>query len=153
MPILHLAQLNVARPRAAMDDEQMAEFAAALNPINSLADSAPGFVWRLTDEGSNDATATRVYGGEIMVNLSVWESRQALWNFVYKSPHFEYLQRRREWFHRMADAYHVLWWVPTGQLPTVKEATGRLDLLRAKGPTADAFTFRQFFEPKSLAAR
>ena len=79
----HLAQLNVARPRASMDDLQMADFKAALEPINRLAEAAQGFVWRLTDGFGGDATTIRIAGGELMVNLSVWESRDALWNFAY----------------------------------------------------------------------
>lgn len=141
---MHLAQLNVARPRAPMDDPRMADFKAALEPVNALADEAPGFVWRLTDGFGGDATTIRIADGEIMVNLSVWESRDALWNFAYRSPHMDFLRRRREWFSQMAGAYQVLWWVPAGHRPTVTEAEGRLEVLRRQGPGPEAFTFRQF---------
>jgi hypothetical protein len=146
MTDLHLAQLNVARPRAEMDDPQMAEFKAALDPINGLAEAAQGFVWRLTDGFGADATSIRLGNGELMVNLSVWDSRDALWNFAYRSPHMDYLRRRREWFHQLAEAYQVLWWVPAGHLPTVAEAAGRLEALRSQGPSPAAFTFRNFCE-------
>jgi hypothetical protein len=141
----HLAQLNVARPRAAMDDLQMADFKAALDPVNRLAEAAEGFVWRLTDGFGEDATTVRIAGGEIMVNLSVWESRDALWNFAYRSPHMDYLRRRREWFHQMAEPYQVLWWVPAGHRPTVAEAEDRLEAVRSQGPGPAAFTFRHFY--------
>ena len=55
------------------------------------------------------------------------------------------MRRRREWFERMAQAYFVLWWVPAGHRPTIPEAIARLELLRARGPTPDAFTFRDPF--------
>ena len=146
----HLAQLNVARPRAAMDDLQMADFKAALEPVNRLAEAAQGFVWRLTDGFGGDATTIRIAGGEIMVNLSVWESRDALWNFAYRSPHMDYLRRRREWFHQMAEPYQVLWWVPVGHRPTVAEAEDRLEAVRSQGPGPAAFTFRHFYPMEIL---
>jgi hypothetical protein len=153
MTDLHLAQLNVARPRAAMDDPQMAEFKAALEPVNALADTAPGFVWRLTDGFGGDATTIRIADGDIMVNLSVWESRDALWNFAYRSPHMDYLRRRREWFQRMAESYQVLWWVPAGHRPTVAEAEDRLKTVRSDGPGPAAFTFRDFYPPEVLTSK
>ncbi len=44
-------------------------------------------------------------------------------------------------------AFLVLWWVPRGHRPTIEEAKARLEMLRAKGPAAEAFTFRQAFPP------
>lgn len=152
MTDMHLAQLNVARPLASMDDLQMAEFKAALEPVNRLADAAQGFVWRLKDGFGADATAIRIADGQIMVNLSVWESRDALWNFAYCSPHMDYLRRRREWFHRMAEPYQVLWWVQIGHRPTVAEAEDRLAAVRSQGPGPDAFTFRHFYPMEALPA-
>jgi Domain of unknown function (DUF3291) len=141
----HLAQVNLATLRAPLDSPQLAGFVAQLEPINALADHSPGFVWRLQTE-DGDATAIRPFGDErIMVNLTVWESLAALRNFVYASRHLDVVRRRREWFHRMADPYQALWWVPAGTIPTVAEAKRRLDLLRRRGPNADAFTFRAPF--------
>ena len=54
------------------------------------------------------------------------------------------MRRRREWFDRIK-VFMALWWVPAGHLPTVAEAEERLEHLRAHGPTAHAFTFRQRF--------
>ncbi len=68
-----IAQLNVAIPRRPLDSPALAEFVAALAPVNALADAAPGFVWRLADE-SGDATSIRAFGDErLIVNMSVWE--------------------------------------------------------------------------------
>ena len=149
----HLAQVNVATVRAPLDSPQLAGFVAALEPINALADHSPGFVWRLQTE-DGDATAIRPFGDQrIMVNLSVWESLEALRAFVYASRHLDVMRRRREWFHHMADAYLALWWVPAGTIPTVAEARDRLELLAGKGPTADAFTFRAPFPEPADATR
>jgi len=142
----HLAQLNIGRLRAPTDDPSLAEFMVGLDPINALADATPGFVWRLQTEDGN-ATAIRPYeGDELMaINLSVWESMEALAGFVYRSDHAAFLRRRSQWFERLAEAYVVLWWIPAGTIPTVDEALARLERLRTSGPTPEAFTFRQPF--------
>ncbi len=142
----HLAQLNIARPRGPLDGPEMADFMARLEDINALADRSPGFVWRLVDDTGADATALRPYGPDVMVNVSVWESIEALYEFTYRSGHLDLVRRRRDFFdHDGLPEYAVLWWVPAGSLPTLDEARKRLDLLAERGPTADAFTFRARF--------
>jgi Domain of unknown function (DUF3291) len=147
MAAYHVAQCNIGRVLAPVDSPQLAGFAAALEPINRMADRAPGFVWRLQTE-AGDATAIRAFEDDmLLLNMSVWESIEALAEFTYRTPHRDVMRRRREWFERLADAYLVLWWVPTGTLPTVVEARERLEALRRDGPTPDAFTFRSPFPP------
>jgi hypothetical protein len=147
MSAYELAQLNIGVIRGPMDSPLMAEFAANLARINALADAAPGFVWRLQTE-AGDATAIRPFENENqLLNMSVWQDLEQLRQFVYRSSHAEFLRRRREWFERLTDAYLVLWWVPRGHRPTVAEAIARLETLRARGPTAEAFTFRATFPP------
>jgi hypothetical protein len=139
----HLAQVNIALPLAPIESDQLAEFVAALDPINALADQASGFVWRLQTE-AGDATAVKGFGDErLIVNLSVWESLEALSEFVFHSAHVDVMRRRREWFERMASSYAALWWVPYGHRPAVTEAEDRLEHLRREGPTERAFTFRE----------
>ncbi|MFF9765174.1 DUF3291 domain-containing protein [Streptomyces sp. NPDC014636] len=137
----HLAQFNVAALRHPLDDPRMAPFVEMLDPVNAAADGTPGFVWRLVEEGEADATGLRPAGENVIVNLSVWETRQALWDFTYRSGHLEAMRRRRDWFERHVEAHLVLWWVPAGHLPTVGEAMERLADLRANGPSRRAFTF------------
>ena len=138
---MHLAQVNIALPSEPLDSPLLAEFVAALEPVNALADRSPGFVWRLQTE-DGDATGIRAFGDDrLIVNMSVWESLEALRAFVYSGEHLAVMRRRREWFARM-DAFLALWWVPLGHIPTVAEAEERLDHLRAHGPTSAAFTFR-----------
>ena len=140
-----LAQANVAHMLAPLDDPIMAGFRAQLPQINALADASPGFVWRLQSE-DGDATAIRAFEDpRILFNMSVWESLESLHAYVYKSGHVAPLRARRQWFRLPAEAHLVLWWVPAGPLPSVTEALERLALLRANGPTAAAFTFRQPF--------
>jgi heme-degrading monooxygenase HmoA len=143
---MHLAHFNVALGKTTVEAPEMAEFMANLDRINALADGAPGFVWRLQDVDGN-ATSIRPYDDERMIiTLSVWESIEALWSFVYQGGHLEVMGRRREWFVRLPTAYVVLWWVPEGRIPTVEEAMARLEHLEAHGPTAEAFTFKHRFD-------
>ena len=116
-----------------------------LEPINALADGSPGFVWRLQSE-TGDATGIRAFDDDrIIVNLSVWETIEALGRFVFASRHNEVLRRRRDWFEQMAEAHLALWWIPAGTTPTVEEAERRLATLRERGPSSDAFTLREPF--------
>jgi hypothetical protein len=144
----HLAQFNIGRFKTPLDHPEMAEFVALLDPVNALADTAPGFVWRYTTEGANDAIALRPYAGDdqIAINMSVWRSREELWEFVYRSGHLDAVRRRHEWFDVLGEIFQVLWWIPAGHLPTVEEGMERLALLRTLGPTPRAFTFRSPFE-------
>lgn len=144
MSVHHLAQLNIAAMKAPLESAEMADFVANLERINTLAEAAPGFVWRLQDE-AGDATAIRPFGDEVLVNMSVWQDVQSLSDYVYKSAHTEMLKRRREWFGRIEQAHQVLWWVPSGHRPDVAEAAERLAHLREHGATAHAFTFRHAF--------
>ena len=136
--------MNIALPLEPVDAPLLAEFVAALDPINVLADAAPGFVWRLQTADGN-ATAIRAFEDERMiVNMSVWETVEDLAGFVYRSGHVAVMRRRREWFERLA--FHMaLWWVPAGHTPTLPEAKERLAHLREHGPTPYAFTFKARF--------
>jgi heme-degrading monooxygenase HmoA len=140
----HLAQLNIARLRAPIDSPVLADFVARLAEINGLGERSPGYVWRLQDE-SGDATAFRPFEPDVAVNLTVWESVEALRAFVYRSAHLEPMRRRRDWFLPFDGPYLVLWWIPAGTLPTLEEAGERLALLRRIGPSAGAFTLREPF--------
>lgn len=143
----HLAQVNVGILQAPLDSPQVAGFVEMLAPINALADGAPGFVWRLQTE-DGDATAIRPFEDDrIMVNLSVWASLEALGEFAFASAHLDVLRRRREWFEKMTEAHLALWWIPAGTIPTVGEARRRLEVLRERGPSPEAFTIREPFAP------
>jgi hypothetical protein len=142
-----IAQLNLARPLEPMNSALLAGFVELLVPVNALADAAPGFRWRLQTE-DGDATALRGFGDdELIVNMSTWQSLDALTGFVFESFHAEVMRRRREWFARIREPFTVLWWVPAGHRPDLKEAEERLTSLRTLGPTARAFTFRHQVSP------
>ena len=148
----HLAQANVARVRAPIDSPELAEFVALLEPINAIADTSPGFVWRLqSDEG--DATSISVFDDdELLVNMSVWSTVEALRTFVFQTRHLDVFKRRAEWFHVHVEAHLALWWIPAGGIPSVGDAEERVSHVRAHGPTPYAFTFTSVFEPTGAPA-
>jgi hypothetical protein len=144
---MHLAQLNIGRLRAPLDDPRIDGFRTGLARVNLLAEASPGFVWRLQDEGG-DATGIKVFDDDLeIINLTVWESVEALADFTYRSGHVELLRRRREFFEAPSQPILCLWWIPEGTIPTPAEAIARLEHLRAHGPTPTAFTFRHRFDP------
>lgn len=145
-----MAQLNVGRLRAPIDDPMIDDFRSNLAPINALAEASPGFVWRLHDE-SGDATGIHAFDDELeILNLTVWESIDALADFTYRTGHVEFLRRRREFFEAPTVPILCLWWIPEGTIPSVDEAIARLAHLRGHGPTPTAFTFRHRFEPDDV---
>jgi hypothetical protein len=149
-----LAQVNIALAREPLDAPLLADFMAALDPVNARAERASGFVWRMQSE-AGDATAIRGFGDDpqLIINLTVWESLQALRDFVYRDPrHLAVMRRRCEWFVRL-ELHTALWWVPFGDRPTVAAAEERLGHLRAHGPTSTAFTFRHYFDSPATAVQ
>ena len=143
----HVAQVNIARMKAPLDDDLMAGFVARLDEINALADRSSGFVWRLQTTAGN-ATYLRPYDEDrILFNMSVWETVEALQQYVYRTAHAELLRQRRDWFERFESASVALWWVPAGRTPGIDEAKKRLAYLDAHGPTQFAFTFKTIVSP------
>ena len=149
----HLAQANIGRAVAPMDDPAMADFMAQLDTINALADRSPGFVWRL-QSGSGNATDIAVTEDPLVIlNMSVWQSADALFDYVYRTAHTPVMARRRQWFEKPTKPHLVLWWVQAGHRPSVAEALERLEMLAECGPTPDAFTFKQRFPaPEPVSA-
>lgn len=138
-----LAQVNIAEPLAPLTDPQLAYFVENLDRINTLAESSPGFIWRLKDDDINDATTFVLssFPGAI-VNMSVWDSADALKTFVYETAHLEFLQRKKEWFHKMSVVHQALWFVEADHRPTLEEADARLVHLHKHGETDHAFNFK-----------
>jgi hypothetical protein len=141
----HLAQINIARLIAPLDDPRIAGFVSQLEPINAVADRAPGFVWRLKSESGNATDI--VYNDDpfVIVNMSVWESIESLREYAYKSDHRKVFQDRAKWFEKMDKPNYCLWWVPVGHVPTVAEGRERLEHYQIHGATPYSFWFSQRF--------
>jgi hypothetical protein len=85
---MHLAQYNVARFKGDKNGPGMADFHANLDRINALGDRMPGFVWRLKSAEGDNAPVLVVPGAEnVAANLTVWESVEALENYVWNTVH------------------------------------------------------------------
>jgi hypothetical protein len=140
-----LAQFNVARAVDALDSPALAGFMAELKRVNELADVAAGFVWRYEGSSADAPAASADDDPRLLLNLSVWRSVEALYDYTYRGDHAKQIGRRREWFEPTREAQLVLWWVPIGHRPTLAEGKARLQQLRAHGPTPEAFTFKQRF--------
>jgi uncharacterized protein DUF3291 len=144
----NIAQVNIGRIRVELTDPVMAGFVNRLDEINALADSSPGFVWRLAGT-ENNATYLRPFEDSWMIlNMSAWKSVEDLRRFVYETSHRELLKQRHDWFEKLTDVYAALWWVPAGHIPSVDEAKQRLEHLRTHGPSQFAFTFKTMVQPE-----
>ena len=149
----HLAQVNIAIAKYSYEDPRFAGFVDNLDRIYAMAESTPGFIWRHVSV-NNDAEAKAVFSEpELIFNMSLWDSKEALSDFVYKSDHVNILRQRAEWFVPQNRPIMALWWQQAGTIPAILEARHRLDLLAQSGPTEDAFTFGNFFDaPEKEAA-
>lgn len=110
----NLAQVNIARMNADLDDPIMSGFVQRLEEINALADGSKGFVWRLQTE-AGDATYLRPFDDQrILFNMSVWETLEDLKGYVYASKHIELLKSKANWFKKLGEAHLALWWIRKG---------------------------------------
>jgi hypothetical protein len=136
---------------APLDDPLLAGFVTRLEDINALADSSPGFVWRLAT-ATGDATWLRPCDDDrILFNLSVWESQEQLRDFIYRSVHVEVMRQRKSWFERFDGMYYALWWVAAGHVPSIEEAKERLEYRRIHGASARAFSFANLYPAPDAA--
>ncbi len=149
----HIAHANIGKLLAPIDDPKIDDFKNNLELINKLADESKGFVWRLKDEESDDATAIQAFNApNIVVNLSVWETIDDWYQYTYHSHHTDFFRRRAEWFHKMDKSSMVLWWVEAGTLPPTEDIPKKLAMLNEHGPTPLAFTFKQQFSIEEMLA-
>jgi hypothetical protein len=141
---MHLAELNIGKFRYPTTDPRMAGFMDNLDRVNALAERSPGFVWRLKGD-NNNATDFRV-GDDYAVNMSVWETPEALENYVFKTVHVQFYKNRADWFDLMEKPHMVFWWVPEGHQPSLQEAMDRLDMYEKNGATEQAFGWAEVID-------
>lgn len=137
----HLAQVNIAKRLAPMDDPIMQDFVDNIDKMNSIADQSNGFIWRLKDEDKDEAAAI-FKDDSLLINMSVWKNQESLFNYTYRSNHIEVFKRKKEWFSKVKMAHMAFWYVPKGYIPTFNDAKTRLDYLNTHGETPFAFTFK-----------
>ncbi len=149
MPSYHLAQANIAVSLYPFDAPEMAGFFSRIDEINAIADTHPGFVWRIPDEDAEEQAQAAFGRDQLVYNLTLWDSAESLGSFVYRSDHMDVMRQRSSWFESSEKSPFVLWWVPAGHLPTVDESRERFELLWHNGPGPDAFTFGERFAAPS----
>ena len=162
----YLATFNVGLLKAPIDHVSNIEFRNALDPINAIASSSPGFIWYHDNDSFNNqnqfSEKNVILTGVpeldenplLMPQLSLWKDYDSLKHFVFKSGHFQYLRRRKEWFvmdnnnnnnnnnNSYANALVVLWNYSSTKekpYPTLIDAFDRLRYLRDNGDTEHAF--------------
>ena len=138
----HLVQLNIATLQHPLDDARIADFVNALPMVNEAGEQSPGYVWRLQSDGGN-ATDIKVFDDPlVIVNLTVWESLEALKAFASRGIHRDFFRRRAEWFVP-GSTRTALWWTPAGALPTTDDAKRRLEFIDVFGGSPYAFAMGQ----------
>ena len=138
----HLAQLNVGRLKAPTDDPRVAGFMNALDRVNGIGKRSPGFVWMMEGSGEPGRGNTEAkIGGDpqFIANLTVWESVEALEQFVWKTVHRQFYAHRAAWFEVLSGMHFAMWWIEVGYRPTLDEALDRLAHLETHGDTDHAF--------------
>lgn len=139
----HVAHVNVASLKYPADDPRVKPFFDGVPEMNALAERSSGFVWRL-DDAEEEARAPEIFDEpNLLVALSVWESVEALEQFVYRSAHGGFVRQRTDWFKPRNGANKALWWIQAGQRPTLVEASHRLEWLTLNGPGDVAFGFSE----------
>ncbi|MEL7545393.1 MAG: DUF3291 domain-containing protein [Pseudomonadota bacterium] len=140
---MHLAQLNIGELLYPADDPRMEGFTGRIETINALADRSPGFVWRMVDGSELDgALDLRMPGSkDMLLNMSVWDSLESLYHFVYKTAHAKLIRDRADWFVPLNQQIMVLWWIEEGHIPSPEEAAAKLEMLERMGPSPSAFSF------------
>ncbi|WP_136480967.1 DUF3291 domain-containing protein [Cognatitamlana onchidii] len=143
----HLAQVNIAKRKASLDDPIMVDFVNNVNKINGIADQSDGFIWRMKDE-DKDLGIEIFHDDSIIINISVWKDLGSLFNYTYKSGHIDVFKRKKEWFINTKKAHMAFWYVPAGYRPNFQDAKNRLDYLDEHGESPYAFSFKSKFSPE-----
>jgi hypothetical protein len=147
MSTFHLAQVNIAKRLAPMEDPIMQDFINNVERINAIADKSDGFKWRMQDE-DKDLAVDIFKDNSLLINISVWANLDALFKYTYDSGHIEVFKRKKEWFSKMKMMHMAFWYVPQGYKPTFEDAKDRLDYLNIHGDTPYAFSFKSKFTPE-----
>lgn len=143
-----LAQINIAQMKGNdINDPIMTDFVANIDRINQMAETSPGFVWRLKDEQDNALNINPFKDDSMLINISVWEGIAPLESFVYGAMHLEIMKRKKEWFHHFKGFYYALWWIKVGEYHSAAAAAEQLAFLQENGPTEKVFTFKNSYPP------
>lgn len=111
---MYLAQYNIAKIRYPLSDPKMSEFVNNIDLVHKIADRM-GLIHRVKDETgsaihmSSDPT--------ILPNLTIWKDVDSLMNFVHKTIHTRFMNKKDEWFLPMSTPKTVYWWCAESYKP------------------------------------
>ncbi len=142
---MKLAQINIATAKYPLDGPELKDFIDNLDRINGIAEQSEGFVWRLKDDTNNATSIQAFENPNTIVNMSVWQSVDALKQFMFMTDHLSFMKRKGEWFEKSSRPNYVLWYVEDDHIPTLEEALDKLQLIEQQGPSEAAFDFKKIF--------
>lgn len=135
-----LAQFELFKAKFTKTEPRTDVFYGSTMYVNEPAEKHPGFIWR--DSEDDHQIIQELWGDGYLYTLLVWKDVESLKDFLYKSPHIEFMKRGKEWVHPISMPRTVLWWIPQGHTPCVGEAHSRLELLYEQGPSYRAFDLK-----------
>ena len=141
----NLAQINIAKVLAPMDDPIMKGFEDNLDAIYRISDVHPDFLCRINNEDYPTELRDAFPDESLIVNISVWKDLISLFDFTYKSGHVEIFKRKKEWLSKIQMKYMGCWYFQEGNVPAYQEPKQRLNYVNKNGYTPYAFSFKDKF--------
>jgi hypothetical protein len=92
-------------------------------------------------------------GDDNAVNLSVWETPEALEHYVFKTVHVQFYKKRALWFDLMEKPHMVFWWVEEGHQPALQEALDRLEYYEKNGASEYALGWAEVIDKERWHAQ
>ena len=143
-----IVQANYAQWKPGISESEVNEFISQIAGVHAQAESAKGYVWRYVDD-PDPKYIDRLFGMDGLVfNMSVWESIEDLKAFTFKNLHNDVMRERSKWFVSLPFTTSIMWWVQKGNIPTAEEAHEKFEIIEAKGPSYEVFTFGKLYYPQ-----
>lgn len=154
-----LVHLNVVRPIGPFNaaHEKAQYFFTQLPKVFADAKADDGLYWhnhgvRLLDGRFGDMEdmlalqTDRTEDNFHILTMAGWRDISAMHRFAYREPlHRAGMKTLRDWVDRSQGPTMVMWWAERGARVSLQEGWDRLHMLRAEGPTSQAFSLRERF--------
>jgi hypothetical protein len=143
--------------RAPSGDPAVRGFELRIAATYDRAADAAGFLGSYAEGSDADLArparwADPAYDGRCAITVTRWRDLGSVHAFASGPAHAGVMRRGHAWMERGDWPTHVAWWLADDEPVALVDAARRYDLLDAKGPTADAFTFGSPFDPDGRPA-